>query len=419
MKTISSVISLFVVFFTLNAQDLTCIDLTKAEFGNRNAEEIFNNFEIVPLETHEKRTNVDEFYLTDKYIIGMNFLGPAYLFDRKTGVFIHEISSYGKGDDQYAGPLYNKYGLDEKNNILFAHNGVGPVGKSWKCINIETNKVESIFNKPLPENNNETFHTKAPWLIKDSIYVAFCNNTTGKEKTKLIVFDENGTLIKKYPNHLEYNKIKNRIPFNYGIFYYYNSQTYFKEPVFNDTVFSVNEKEMLPHIVFKSGDRQPSYYHQESAEHNKNKYFINFVYESDSIVMFNFSFHTEILDAAYSSKEFNKDVRIFSLGTRTLETVDSKELKKGTEHTGYYDKKSKQVFISSSPDLKKSGGYTISGIPVSFYPVSINKNNEMIAKIDPAELIKYKDTISSKYQYILKNIQEGDNPVIIIAKLKE
>ena len=90
---------------------ITYVDLTQAVFGIRNAEEIFKDFEFVPLELHRDGLLIFEqatFYLTDKYIIGMNFLGPAYLFDRKTGVFIREISSRGRGPDEYIGRLYNR-----------------------------------------------------------------------------------------------------------------------------------------------------------------------------------------------------------------------------------------------------------------------------------------------------------------------
>ncbi|MDR3093975.1 MAG: hypothetical protein LBU62_04955, partial [Bacteroidales bacterium] len=185
-------------------------------------------------------------------------------------------------------------------------------------------------------------------------------------------------------------------PFYHGIFYAYNGVTYFKEMNYNDTVFSINEKAMSPHFVFKLGNKQPSYYHQRNDDYNKGKYFINFVYESKSFILFNFSYSTE-----------------------TVEVLGSRVLKKGSIHTGYYDKKKKQVFISSTPDLKKTGGYNINGIPVSFYPVLINKNKEMIAQIDPAELIEYKDKIGSKYKEVFKNVQEDDNPIVIIAKLKE
>jgi len=185
------------------------------------------------------------------------------------------------------------------------------------------------------------------------------------------------------------------MPFNPGIFYYYNEQTYFKECNYNDTVFRVDDKNMTPHIIFRLGNKQPSYYYQDFAENNKGKYLINFVSESDSYIVFNFSYFTETqrgLEGETIGKNFAR-------------------------HTGYYDKKSKQVFISSTSDFKKPG-YAAPGFPISFYPISINKGKEMIAKIDPEELMKYKDRIDPKYRHLFQNIKEDDNPIVIIAKLK-
>ena len=388
----------FIMVFALNAQNITNVDITQARFGIKNAEEIFKDFEIVPLETHKNgllKVDIATYYVTDKYIIGMNFTGPAYLFDRKTGSFIRQISSRGRGPDEYNGPFFNQYGFDEKNNIIFVGQGL----HAWKSINIETNKVELIINKPKDEGNNEIFGTaRVPWFLKDGMYVSFCNNKTGIDKTKLIVFDNKGNLIKKYPNHLEYNTTgmtsMSSFPDLPGIFYYYNGNTYFKECNYNDTVFRVSEKEMLPHIVFKLGNRQPSYYHQRNVDFNKGKYLIDFVYETNSFILFNFTHHTE-----------------------TVEVLGERGFKRGTVHSGYYNKKSGQVFISSTSDLKSSG-YTLSGIPVSFIPISINKNNEMIARIDAADLVENMNKIGAQYRQKFRNIHEEDNPIVVIAKLK-
>ena len=397
MKVLLSLITLLALFFTLNAQNVTYIDITQAKYEEINAEKIFENIRVVPLETHEDGllTKSASYYLTEKHVIGMNFLEGAYLFDKNTGHFIREISSHGQGPDQYIGPLSNRYGIDEKNSILFA-NSAGPSGKSWKCINIGTNKVESTIKKPLPENINDFHNPQVPWFIKDNVYISFCNNRTGKNKTRLVVYDIEGNIIKRYLNHFEYDtKGMTSFPSYPGIFYYYNNQTYFKEWNYNDTIFCVDEKGMSPHIVFELGDKQPSYYHQGDTNHSKGKYLINFAHESDAFVLFNFSCYKGI-----------------------IEIFGSKYSDRGATYTGYYDKKSKQTYISAPADLKKTG-YVISGIPIGFCPVSINMNNEMVAYIDPEILMEHKDKIGPEYKKIFQNIQEDDNPIVIIAKLRD
>ena len=308
------------------------------------------------------------------------------------------MSSIGRGPNEYQTYIYARYGFDEYNNTLFTSDK-GPYGKEWKCINVETNKIESIFKKPWPENDDDNFSAYAPWLLRDNLYVSFSNNRTGKEKTKLIVFNREGTIIRRFPNHLEYNWKNTGMPYNPGIFYYYNGLTYFKEWFYNDTVFLVNEHNVSPHIIFKLGNKQPSYAHQAEANFNKEKYLINFVYESDLFVLFNFRYFAEV------------GTMNFSGGTIT-------QGKNISTHTGYYDKKSKQVYISSTSDFTKSG-FEISGIPIGFHPIFINKNHEMIAQIDPEELMQNRDKMDSRHTYLFQKVREDDNPIVIIAKLKQ
>jgi len=384
----------FTLFLTLNAQNVIHIDLTQAKFGETPANKIFEEIRYIPLETHKGgllKVNSASYYLTDKYIIAMNRFKGAYLFDRETGKFIREISSFGQGPNEYSGILYNEYGFDEKNNILFATDA-----GSWKCINIETNKVESTIKRPKSDNNIDNFRSEAPWLINNDKYVSFSNNKTGKDKIRLIIFNKEGTVLKKYPNYLEYDKdpANGSWPGYPGIFYNYKGKVYFKEWFYNDTVFSVDENGMIPNIIFKLGNKQPSYYHQMNADYNKGKYRISFVHESDSFILFNFSQYTETVKVGYETAGKN-----------------------ASDYTGYYDKKSKQVYISSTPDLKQSG-YIAPGISMNFIPMVINKNNEMVATIDPAELIKSKEKIEPEYKHLFKDMQEDDNPILIIAKLK-
>ena len=393
MKILLTILIPFILYFTLNAQNLVNIDLTRAKFEATNADKIFKDFKIVSLETHEDaflKKNCT-FYLTDKYIIAVELFQGAYLFDRKTGAFIREVSSFGQGPDQYTGYIFPKCGFDEKNNTLFVGTSVS-TGKLWKCINIETNKIESTIKTPVPKNSNGVSPAYAPWLIKNNTYVSFCNNRTGKDKIRLIVYNKAGTIIKTYPNYLQYEKENlNNFPSNNGIFYYYNSSTYFKEWHYNDTVFRVDEKSMTPHLIFKLGNKQPSYKLQENVNNKQGKYLIDFVCESNLFVLYNF---------IYFAKEANPQ-----------------PLRRGVSCTGYYDKRSKQSYLSSTPDIKKTG-YVITGIPVRFVPISINSKKEMIAQIDPEEIIKYRDQLSPKYKSLFKDIQEDDNPIVIIATLK-
>jgi len=402
MKALLTTLIPIVMIIALYAQNITYIDLTQVKFGDIPANSIFEEIKCVPLETHPAgllNINHATYYLTDKYIIAtasvrMRFdVRVAYLFDRETGAFIRQVSAVGQGPDEYLFGHYLRYGFDEKNGILFVTDSPG--GSSCKGINIETNKAELIIKKPVNEYPYERFRTDAPWFLKDNVYISYCHNMTGKDKDRLIVHDKEGAIIKRFPNYLEYKQIGLTTLVPPAIFYYLKGQTYFKE-YYIDTIYCVDEKNLTPHIVFLLGDKQPSYYYKMDADSQKGKYIITFVSESDSFVLFNFYSPTETMGGP----------------------LVAKNIKSATSHTGYYDKKSKQVYISSTADSKNSG-FTATGLPVSFLPISINKNKEMISHIDPEELMKYKDKTDPKYKYLFQNIQEDDNPIVIIAKLKD
>jgi hypothetical protein len=390
MKKIFFIMILWAIFFAVNAQSITYIDLVHPKFEEIPANRIFEKVEYIPLETPKEallKLQLTTYYLTDKYIIAVASLRAAYLFDRKTGRFIREISSRGQGPDEYAFRILYNYSFDEKNNLLYADDG----GKNyWKCINIQTNKVEFFMKRPLTGKDNKSFYIiHAPWRIstKSDRYISFCNNITGKDTVKLVVHDKEGNIIKKFRNYLEYEKISVENPEHSGIFYTYDKKTYFKEFLYNDTVFCVDENNVSPHIIFNLGKKQPSYYYREERNYNRGKILITFVHETDFFVTFNYYIYKE-----------------------NLAKVDF--------YTGYYDKKSTQTYVSLHSN-KKAGYTTPDGLPVNFFPTYNSEKGELIGEIDPEELLKYKNNISPKYRQMFKDLREDDNPIVVIGTLKK
>jgi hypothetical protein len=90
------------------------IDLVNPHVESIPMSRFFTNVEYVPLATNEScilKKKKTSYYLTNQYIIGINVLGDAYLFDRKTGQFIRQISRKGTGEDESRHPI-DQYGFD-------------------------------------------------------------------------------------------------------------------------------------------------------------------------------------------------------------------------------------------------------------------------------------------------------------------
>jgi hypothetical protein len=145
---------------------------------------------------------------------------------------------------------------------------------------------------------------------------------------------------------------------------------------------------MEPHIIFNFGNKAASYYHQTDLEYNMGKYTVSFVNECNSYILFSFGTYSEI-----------------------LKTPDGGEPKGGVGYVGIYDKKSKTVHCAVN-------GFTLDGIPVPFYPDVVNEKDEMVAPLNPEDLLKHKAQIGVKYKALLQDLQEDDNPVLIIGTLK-
>jgi len=371
------------MMFSLVGQHVVNIDLTKAKHVKVEINKLYDRIEYVPLELSPKaliKIKSASYYLSEKYIIAMNFFVGAYLFDRKSGKFIREVSRFGSGPKEYTFRMINYYGFDEVNNILFADDW-----SKWKGFNINTNEVATIIKKPTYKNKKKNLTIYSPWRLGKDKYASFVNNMTGNDPVKLVIYNKDGVVLKSYSNDKHYKDVNNERPFDYGIFYNYKNVTYFKESGYNSPVYSVSEKGMFPHIIFNLGNKEPSYLNREEKNFNKDKFFIDFVHETDSYVLFNYY----ILPDYYSQRIY---------------------------YTGYFDKNNKQTYICDNG--KENSGYYKSNLP-PMLPRYITSKGEVMFIIDPSELIEYRDKerkTDNKIQPLLATIKEDDNPIVVIAR---
>lgn len=375
---------IFFIFmtFTLLGQNVINIDFAKAKHEKVDVSRLYDQIEYVPLELSPKaliKIKNATYYLSDKYIIAVNFFVGAYLFDRKSGKFIREVSKFGSGPKEYTFRMVNYYGFDETNKILFADEW-----NKWKGFDINSNEVALTIKKPAYKSQKNNLTIYSPWILSKDKYVSFVNNQTGKDAVKLVIYNKEGVVLKSYSNDKQYKDVNHEKPFDYGIFYNYKKVTYFKEVGYNNTVYSVSEKGLIPHIVFNLGSKEPSYMNREEKNYNKDKFFIDFVHETDSYVFFNYY----TLDDYYSQRVY---------------------------YTGYFDKKSKQTYICNNG--KEKSGYYKSNLP-PMIPRYITGKGEMLFIIDPSELIEYREkgkNTDKKIQQIVANVNEDDNPIIVLA----
>lgn len=376
---------------------LTTINLVNA-YNNAapvNMSDFASDIEYIRLETSEEvfyRFIYLKTTLGDSAIL-MKSNDRISLFDRETGAYIRDIGHKGDDPEGFSNAM-SSLGINSSNKTVYAK------GKRFDLYEYSLDKgllVNTISGPKMDELKSSfsvgsimdaTFIT-SQGILQDKFAVGYFMNIKGNEPLRLVVYDFNGEVLKIHPNHQSYEKNKNAIRIESSDFHNYNNALFFKEN-FNDTVFNVGIDTLMPALLYELGGFSPPYAEQESMSREKrNEYMIIYTtLQSPDFVFYNVAF-------------------------------------KEKQAYGYYNRKTKEAFLSDPSTSDKKTGYTndIDNF-VSFYPTSINEEGEMMGLITAEEVYEWfqnnPDKIASLPENLqaLQNIEPEDNPVVMIAKLK-
>lgn len=365
--------------------DLEIIDLKDA-FQNMQQlqfDDLFEEIRYVELETGKDCLidNGFRFFANDSFIL-LNGNRQIFLFDKESGSFVRKIGTIDKSPQGYKVTL-GGLPFDEKNGIIYADNWT----QSWCGYNLHG---EKIYNIKYPTSYIGSFG-----LLNDTSFAGFLLNILGNEKRKIVTFETSGKIIQTFPNPLSYIKKSPTISVskNEGLFYLYNNKLFFKE-TFNDTLFHVQEKLLSPRYVFKMGKYSFPYEKRDELEDYKkdkdgnlvlpifNYFVISNLCESERFLFFEFSYNQET-------------------------------------YWGYYNKKRKVTKIIDNRALNFTNE---TGMPFKLLRAYINSNNEIVTSVEAYKLVEWirnYPEIAKKIPPSLKQIEDTDNPVVVIAKLKE
>jgi hypothetical protein len=373
---------LFLIFITFSCNSKNenlyeIINLQEA-FENKksiNINDIATNFEYIKLETSDECLTGTRLavYSNDQYLIAID-RDKILLFDRNDGRFIRKVGQKGNGPGEYS-RTYTVMPFDEGKNLVYAGRNKKRYGYSLDGQLKDTLSIPELVS----EIGN----------IDDKTFAAFMPDYQGGEKNKLIIFDHTDSLIKTFPNYLSAPKTSSVFVWNPNAWFYtLDKQLYFYQ-LFNDTVFHVETNSLTPKYVLNMGQYSPPYEMKTTPEFDPGKYFMMRTIQESSKYL-------------YCSFNFNKKnyTAIFDKNNRTTVVND-------------YSPESGLGFINNINDF----------VPLEFS--SINENDELICTMNALKIKQWFDLnpkkISQLPEYLktLKNIQETNNPVIIIAKLKK
>ena len=385
--------------------DFYVIDYEHAEEKEILMSDLFEKVEYVQLELTKECpiTPYSTTYVTDEYILVVcpNWFweGGMYLFNRN-GHFIKEISGRGQGPNEYLYTMPN-YSFYPDKNVIFTD-----CEKSWRAIDIETEKALFDVVKPMEYYAESGEHqgsiNNVYWFDTDR-FLGYPNNINGVYPDKLLMFEKTGRVIKKFPNYILEEKERNTSerPYNMGIFYRYKNQLFFKEPFVNDTIFRFNGTNLFPHIVIKTGD--------------KNSIEKTMKVPGETISYREFADGTVLCNRVFEGERYFLFIcAVTGEGEGTGTTICC------------YDKKTNRICRTPFGSYVDAGFVNdIDGFP-PFSPEVIMENKKVISTIFPAKLLDmvendkdWEKKVSKRGKEIVSKLDYEDNPIVVIATLRE
>ena len=363
--------------------------------------EFVEHLEYVVLETKGNPIDRDlKVYTSEKYLICIAFR-QIYLFDRQTGHFIREIGKFGRGPGEYLATRY----FDSNTQFVYAS------GNGLNLLEYDLNGrvIRSILlpQKEIVTQREGDFFSDQ-WILTNNIFldkntiVYYNENLVGDAKDRLLIVGENGNVINIFANSNSF--IQQNLSFTFGgssLFYHHNGDTFFFENCV-DTIYRVTKDKLIPHFNLRMGRYKPPYEKKgllplPRENPLRTQYFIfNNIGESYRFLFFNFFHQTNPMNPRYS-------------------------------FFGFYDKKSGKTKIA---DVNKIHGQIIVNdidnfLNVQFPSWTINEHNEIISYIEAFDIVEWFETNPEKARNLpehlqkLSKIQPEDNPVVVIATLKQ
>jgi hypothetical protein len=351
--------------------------------------DLVESIEYIPLETKDECVvgSINDrriFKISDNFIlVQCSKTGRFFLFNRKGG-FIAQIGDIGEGPGEYLRTA-NSYFIDEENKqiILFA---IQPdrflyydmTGKYIKSVQSE--------NKDISERTGGTYES----FFHEGLLLMIPN--LGDVPYSYIILDNNLKTVAQHVKPLQFPKNPNftvaiRPPFSY---YVYGNKMHVRNNNLNDTLyFFENSQKIIPKYTINAG-----------------------IYEVTTDLLY---------DQNFFSKTFLNMMSAFE--TKDHLFIDYRF--KNKTYYCYFDKNKKDIFhFSSEAGIQNDfdGGLDFwplqqyNDLLYKFYDAHLfEENAEKSNKIQPKGP---KDAINKLKDFSLK-IDAEDNPVLVIAKLKQ
>ena len=381
---------------------------TVGRYSMLNLSDFTTEIKYIPLETNDSvllSDITDIAYENNKLLVRVRALPSNFYLFENTGKFCCKIGQFGQGPDDYLS--INSVSIFEDFIYLMDRN-------KMLIYNTRGNLIENNKFRPNVEYINQGWIKVIP-LKKDTFVMNVISMTGSCPKAFLLEMHQSDLrVIKEYENYELFDKvIQGLSTYETGLLYRFNDEvrTY---KIYNDTIFSIGQNmEMKDVFMFELGKYRPTQSYLAGKEGATDplewmKYGEKFIFPKTIVESLNYLFIS------------------FNFGNHTPEPVEVKS-PRGTPSTntsvcGVFNKVTGVLTLMSQP-IKGKFGFTndVDGGPV-IWPMYISSNNELVTYIQPEEFMEYYNKIknpSVALKEIADKIDIYDNPIVIIAKLKD
>ena len=375
------------------------IDIKANLSNNRTIKlsEIASSIEYCVLETDEKYLIADPIINCSKdYVVTLenNMSNTAcYVFGRKSGNFVRQISSYGQGPGEYTEAIRSFWDGKKEQVCLWGNN-------QYLFYNLDGT---------LSHKANRFNHYMDHFVAYEDLYVGYVPNKFGNATIRIAFYDKTGVLIGSIPNHRSWKRTQTWWGSSTDSWLYvFRNDLYYKD-IYCDTLYQINDFTLQPRYIFNTGGLTVPYEIQEGGRHD----FLASL-SNGGIVIDRYEKYVNIL-------------KVFESNRYLFFTVENRQLL----YPAIYDKNEDKFQIMSSVSIppKKGRDWKIplhgfendfdGGLP--FWPQQMISDKEMMCVYAVEDLLALDTTkiTDVKLKNVLNCIDEYSNPVIAIVTLKD
>ena len=377
--------------------DVKVIDIVGNIHKNRKVtlSTIASNIEYHALETDEKCliTPLMNIHCLQDYIIAIGNQSPdcyfCYVFDRKTGAFIRQISSQGQGPDEYS-IIYDVFSYGD--TILISADN----GKDLLLFNIDGTLSHKV------KRTNPSIDRS---IVYKYFHVRQGSGFGERIAPRVCFLDRTGELVDSIPEYRALGMTRNHFRVDGIWLYVFHDNLYYKD-WYCDTLYHIKDYALHPRYIFDTGNLAPPYKIQQELRTGR----------YDRIAG---------LSAGIAPDMYEK----YILVSKVLE--ESKHLYFAIEYRGLsypaiYNKPKDEIQImspvpipppnkDSRPPLHGFENDLDGGLP--FWPQQMISDREMMRVYTAEELLGLDASkiTDEKLKNVLNNLKEDSNPVVAIV----